>query len=83
MLLSFPRAHTRTAKAGLVWDTGSPVLSLVRVEQSLPAWPGSHWLCSTAGWDHLGFSFSSEQFCNKRGYLLTTAMGGAAGAAIR
>lgn len=48
MLLSFPRACTRTAKAGSVWDTGSPVLSLVRLEQSLPAWPGSHWLCSNA-----------------------------------
>lgn len=48
MLLSCPRARTRAAKAGLVWDTGSPGRSLVRLEQSLPAWPGSHWPCSTA-----------------------------------
>lgn len=48
MLPSYPRAHTRTAKVRLVWDIGSPVLSLVRLEQSPPAWPGSHWLCSTA-----------------------------------
>lgn len=57
MLLCFPRAHTRTAKAGLVRDTGSPVLSLVRLEQSLPAWPGSHWLCSTASLGPSGIFF--------------------------
>lgn len=48
MMLSFLRVHTRTAKAGLVRDTGSNVLSLVRLEQPLLAWPGSHWLCPTA-----------------------------------
>lgn len=82
MLLPFPEQF-RTTKAGPVQDTGSPCAEpAARLGQSLSAWPGCRWLCSTARRGLPGIFFLIRAVLQQNRFLLTTEILAQPGEAI-